>query len=62
MFNESVDEAHDIVRIFDEEFLPSRVLFELAPEPYRVYLADFKANEVVADETTGSSQSGAESR
>lgn len=60
-FNESVDEAHGIVRIFDEEFLPSRVLFELAPEPYRVYLADFKAYEVVADETSGSSQSEAAS-
>jgi len=29
----------------DEEFPPSRVLFELAPEPYRVYLADFKSYE-----------------
>jgi hypothetical protein len=61
-FNESVDEAHIIVRIFDEEFLPSRVLFDLAPEPYRVYLADFRTHEeVVADETSGTSQSGADS-
>lgn len=60
-FNESVDEVHDVVRIFNEEFLPSRVLFELAPEPYRVYLADFKAyEELVVDETPGSSQSGSE--
>jgi hypothetical protein len=42
-FNESVDEVHDVVRIFNEEFLPSRVLFELAPEPYRVYLGEFGA-------------------
>lgn len=42
-FNESVDEIHDIVRIFNEEFLPSRVLFDLAPEPYRVYLGEFNA-------------------
>ena len=40
-FNESVDEIHDVVRVFDEEVLPSRVLFELAPEPYRLYLAEF---------------------
>jgi len=60
-FNESVDEAHGIVRIFDEEFLPSRVLFELAPEPYRLYSSDFKTYEVVADETSDSPQSGSES-
>jgi hypothetical protein len=40
-FNESVDELHSVVRIFNEEFVPSRVLFELAPEPYRLYLTDF---------------------
>lgn len=39
-FNESVDELHEMVRIFNEEFLPSRVLFELAPEPYRLYLTE----------------------
>ncbi len=58
-FNESIDENHGIVRVFDEEFLPSRVLFELAPEPYRVYLADFKTEESVADEAVNGSQSGA---
>ncbi len=42
-FNESVDDGHDVVRIFNEEFLPSRVLYELAPEPYRVYLGEFDA-------------------
>ena len=41
-FNEYVDEAFARVRIFAEEFEPSRVLFELAPEPYRVYLAEFE--------------------
>lgn len=41
-FNEYVDEMHPRVRIFDEEFEPSRVLFELAPEPYRVYLGEFQ--------------------
>ena len=61
-FNESVDEAHVIVRIFDEEFLPSHVPFELAPEPYRLYLADFKTyEEALPDGTSGSSHSGADS-
>ena len=40
-FNEYVDGLHDPVRVFDEEFPPSKVLFELAPEPYRLYLAEF---------------------
>jgi len=44
-FNASVDETHEMVRIFSEEFRPSRVLYELAPEPYRLYLADFDAQE-----------------
>jgi len=44
-FNDSVDDTHGSIRVFNEEFLPSRVLFELAPEPYRVYLADFKTSE-----------------
>jgi hypothetical protein len=44
-FNDSVDETYEIIRIFDEEFLPSRVLFELAPEPYRVYLAEYKTED-----------------
>jgi hypothetical protein len=41
-FNGYVDDAHEPVRIFDEEFTPSRVLFEMAPEPYRVYLTEYQ--------------------
>jgi hypothetical protein len=40
-FNESVDEAHSVIRIFDAEFRPSEVLFQLEPQTYRVYLAEF---------------------
>src|SRR5207249_2667454 len=40
-FNESVDESHGMIRIFDSEFRPSEVLFQLEPETYRVYLAEF---------------------
>lgn len=42
-FNESVDEAHGMIRIFDAEFQPSDVLFQMEPESYRVYLAEFDA-------------------
>jgi hypothetical protein len=44
-FNAFVDESHTVVHIFDEVFVPSRVLFELAPEPYRVYVAGFNSGE-----------------
>lgn len=40
-FNESVDEAHGMIRIYDVEFRPSEVLFQMEPESYRVYLAEF---------------------
>jgi hypothetical protein len=42
-FNESVDKAHGMVRIFEVEFRPSEVLFQMEPESYRVYLAEFDA-------------------
>jgi hypothetical protein len=53
-FNDFVDDQHEMIRVFDEEFLPSQVLFELAPEPYRVYLAEFRAYE----EAEGNDASG----
>jgi hypothetical protein len=40
-FNDSVDEAHGVIRIFDVEFRPSEVLFQMEPESYRIYLAEF---------------------
>ena len=42
-FNESVDEAHGTIRIYEIEFRPSEVLFHLEPVSYRVYLAEFAA-------------------
>jgi hypothetical protein len=39
-FNESVDESQGSIRIFDVEFRPSEVLFQMEPETYRVYLAE----------------------
>jgi hypothetical protein len=50
-FNESVDEAHGMVRIYDVEFRASEVLFEMEPESYRVYLAEFKGQPQEADST-----------
>lgn len=40
-FNDSVDEAHGMIRIYEVEFRPSEVLFQMEPETYRVYLAEF---------------------
>jgi hypothetical protein len=51
-FNESVDEAHGTIRIYDVEFRPSEVLFQMEPESYRVYLAEF-------DTETGDTEGGA---
>jgi hypothetical protein len=42
-FNDLVDEAHEIIRIFEVEFRPSAVLFEMDPESYRIYLTEFLA-------------------
>jgi abortive infection Abi-like protein len=53
-FNESVDETHGIVRVFDAEFRPSAVLYQMEPETYRVYLAEFdgEADELEVDDPT----------
>lgn len=40
-FNESIDEAHGPIRILDIEFRPSEVLFQMEPETYRIYAAEF---------------------
>ncbi len=47
-FNDAVDEAYGMIRIYEVEFRPSEVLFQMEPESYRVYLAEFDAE---ADET-----------
>ena len=52
-FNDYVDDAHERVSVFDEDFLPSRILFELAPEPYRLYLAEFKQESLANAEGDG---------
>jgi hypothetical protein len=42
-FNESVDEAYGMIRIYEVEFRPSEVLFQMEPETYRLYLTEFDA-------------------
>jgi hypothetical protein len=39
-FNDYVDETHEPFRVFEVELQPSRVLFEMEPETYRVYMAE----------------------
>lgn len=51
-FNDYINEMHEQVRIFDEEFLPSKVLFELATEPYKIYLGAHKAEQDDNEEAT----------
>lgn len=42
-FNDYVDEAHgSAIRIFEVEFKPSAVLFQMEPESYRIYLAEYE--------------------
>src|SRR5205823_13492387 len=56
-FNEQVDQNHGPIQIFEEEFAPSRILFELAPEPYRVYLAEFR--QAAEEDSNGRRENGA---
>jgi hypothetical protein len=55
-FNEAVDEAHEMIRIYDVEFRPSEVLFQMEPESYRVYLAEFDAEAKDAQGTPRGSE------
>lgn len=41
-FNDYVDEAHEMIQIFEAEFRPSEVLYQMEPATYRVYLAEFE--------------------
>jgi hypothetical protein len=53
-FNESVDEAHGPIRIFESEFRPSEVLFQMEPESYRIHLAEYGEDAEGAEAATGS--------
>lgn len=40
-FDRFIDESHDTIRIFESEFSPSEILFQMEPDSYRIGLADF---------------------
>jgi len=44
-FNSSTDENHEVIRIYELEFQPSQVLFQMDPQAYRVYLSEFEAED-----------------
>jgi hypothetical protein len=51
-FDDSVDEGHGMIRIFEVEFRPSEILYQMEPETYRVYLAEFDAETESAEAGT----------
>lgn len=57
-FNDSVDETHGMIRIFEVEFQPSEVLFQMEPESYRVYLAEFDADAETENAEAGAVPDG----
>ena len=49
-FDAYIDDQFPAVSIFQEDFLASRILFELAPEPYRLYLSEYKEDKKAAED------------
>jgi len=59
-FNDYVDEAHETIFIFDLDYRPSDVLFNVDREVYRSALKEYEAeSEVEPDEDNGTSDEGA---
>jgi abortive infection Abi-like protein len=48
-FNDHVDDIHEAIRIFELQFHPSEVLFQMDPEAYRNYLAEYVAESHVGE-------------
>jgi len=56
IFNDYVDDTHETISIFEVNLRPSEVLFQVEPESYRVYLADFDSEtETTEKEATENS-------
>ena len=49
-FDSFLDAQHEIVRVFDLEFNPSDILFQMEPESYRILLAEFVGLTSVIEE------------
>jgi hypothetical protein len=56
-FNDSVDELHGMIRVFDAQFRPSEVLFQMEPQTYRLCLAEWQAE--TDDTDAGTADAGA---
>ena len=52
-FNTYVDDFHPLVTIFESEFRPSEILFQMEPETYRLALAEFEQQEAADANDTG---------
>jgi len=52
-FNDWVDEQYGPIRIFEIEFRPSEILFQMEPESYRVYLTEFEPESEIDVVDTG---------
>jgi hypothetical protein len=48
---------YDRVLIFNEEFEPSKILYQMAPEPYRIYLAEFQPEQQEEEGSTSEDKS-----
>jgi hypothetical protein len=57
-FNDYVDDTHGLIKIFETEFKPSEVLFQMELETYRVYLTEYEPE--VAEDEPDSGEKGAE--
>jgi len=56
-FNDYVDEANDVVRIFEVEYRPSEVLFAVDKEAYRNFLAGYAPEDKDVGQTAAASGS-----
>jgi hypothetical protein len=59
-FDAYIDEQFPAVSIFQEDFLASRVLFDLAPEPYRLYLSEYKQDKKTSEDEEQNEQTPGE--
>jgi hypothetical protein len=59
-FDAYIDDLHPKVTIFREDFASSRILFDLAPEPYRLYLAEYKQDKAEEEKETGAEANNAQ--
>jgi hypothetical protein len=59
-FDAYIDEQYPNVTIFREDFLASRVLFDLAPEPYRLYLSEYKQDKIASEDEEQNEQTSIE--